>query len=112
MQPRLTQVPPSCPASTRSTLAPNSAEARAARTPPEPPPITTRSKSNTMPLQYSNEAEAASRPSRRMNAKRTAPACSHRDVVAKSVHPVDVLQFGQPLGLELPYSLAREVHDL
>ncbi len=44
-QPRLTQVPPQCRASTTATLAPWPAAMRAQRTPPEPPPITSRSKS-------------------------------------------------------------------
>ncbi len=46
MQPTLTQVPPSSAASARPTRAPVCAAMRAARTPPLPPPMTKRSKSN------------------------------------------------------------------
>src|SRR4051794_7967482 len=46
MQPTLTQVPPSSAASASATRAPVCAAMRAARTPPLPPPMTKRSKSN------------------------------------------------------------------
>ena len=42
-QPRITQVPPIRLSSASATLAPVAAAVRAARTPPEPPPITKRS---------------------------------------------------------------------
>src|SRR5262249_41357502 len=45
MQPRITQVPPSRYSSATMTFAPCSAAIRAARTPPDPPPITKRSTS-------------------------------------------------------------------
>src|SRR5689334_4451949 len=45
MQPRITQVPPIRDSSASATRAPDIAAIRAARTPPEPPPITNRSKS-------------------------------------------------------------------
>src|SRR3954470_3882785 len=44
--PRITQVPPQRSASATAVRAPCSAATRAARTPPEPPPITNRSRSN------------------------------------------------------------------
>src|SRR5690554_715746 len=44
-QPIFTQVPPRCQASTTATRAPRWADIRAKRTPPEPAPITIRSKS-------------------------------------------------------------------
>src|SRR6516162_4668243 len=45
MQPRMTQVPPKPYSSAIPTRAPPSAAMRLARTPPEPPPMTKRSKS-------------------------------------------------------------------
>src|SRR5262245_34584067 len=45
MQPTLTQVPPRARSSASAARAPWRAEARVARTPPEPPPIANRSKS-------------------------------------------------------------------
>ncbi len=44
-QPRITQVPPMRLSSARATFAPVAAAVRAARTPPEPPPMTKRSTS-------------------------------------------------------------------
>jgi hypothetical protein len=46
-QPRITQVPPIRYSSASKTRAPWPAAIRAARTPPEPPPITNRSTSNS-----------------------------------------------------------------
>src|SRR6185295_2540447 len=46
MQPTLTQVPPKRPGSAIATRAPSVAEMRLARTPPDPPPMLKRSKSN------------------------------------------------------------------
>src|SRR6185312_7560144 len=46
-QPRITQVPPIRYSSATTTRAPYPAAMRAARTPPEPPPITNRSTSNS-----------------------------------------------------------------
>ena len=46
-QPRITQVPPIRYSSATMTLAPCRAAMRAARTPPEPPPMTKRSTSNS-----------------------------------------------------------------
>src|SRR6185312_12719420 len=46
MQPRITQVPPMRYSSASATRAPAIAAMREARTPPEPPPMTNRSKSN------------------------------------------------------------------
>src|SRR6266702_3649926 len=51
MQPRMTQVPPSRYSSATMTLAPCSAAMRAARTPPDPPPMTKRSTSCSAMLQ-------------------------------------------------------------
>jgi hypothetical protein len=42
-QPRMTQVPPIRLSSASATFAPPAAATRAARTPPEPPPMTKRS---------------------------------------------------------------------
>src|SRR6185312_15461042 len=50
MQPTLTQVPPNWPDSATPTLAPSAAETRLALTPPEPPPMVKRSKSNARTL--------------------------------------------------------------
>src|SRR5436190_22880728 len=50
MQPTLTQVPPNWPDSATATLAPSAAETRLALTPPEPPPMVKRSKSNARAL--------------------------------------------------------------
>src|SRR5690349_19427509 len=47
MQPRITQVPPNWYSSAIATRLPAIAAMRLARTPPEPPPITNRSKSNS-----------------------------------------------------------------
>src|SRR5258706_4768261 len=50
MQPTLTQVPPNRPDSATATFAPSAAETRLALTPPEPPPMVKRSKSNARAL--------------------------------------------------------------
>src|SRR3954466_15492391 len=65
-QPRITQVPPIRYSSATMTFAPWLAAMRAARTPPEPPPITNRSTSNSaispptllLPLQASDRLVA------------------------------------------------------
>src|SRR5580698_2075300 len=57
MQPRMTQVPPIRDSSASATLAPAIAAIRLARTPPEPPPMTKRSKSYWVMTVHSREAE-------------------------------------------------------
>src|SRR5690554_4820634 len=63
-QPIFTQVPPRCRASTTATRAPRWADMRASRTPPDPAPITIRSKSwlsDTVSPVYLKIAVAAAR---------------------------------------------------
>src|SRR5436309_2732341 len=63
-QPRTTQVPPHRLTSAIATRAPCSAATRAARTPPEPPPITNRSTSKCVIVHglYSRTCRSVSRP--------------------------------------------------
>src|SRR5512147_195606 len=62
MQPTFTQVPPRRPSSTTATRAPNPADSRLARVPPEPAPITTRSKSYAMGLRCLTRSHRHPRP--------------------------------------------------
>src|SRR5262245_22490347 len=93
MQPRITQVPPGRYDSAIATRAPNPADMRAARTPPEPAPITNRSYSKSVTDRLRRQRSGGPPP-------HATPLCGRRagPVLAAHSDPVSFVRI-QPVSL-------------